>query len=209
LEQSYTRGELFNLQLHPERIFIFKDVLASIIDRLRGLVPGIWVCKVGDIWKWWEEKRGFHVNVNSIGHREYEVDVQCSSRGTFLVRSEVIGNNKFYGDFTVQKERRFNLKSSKVPMIGIPNDSPQKLLSFLRNEGFIFEQNENKGRYSLYLDYFSEFSEEDELRAVKIIHESRLPLIRFWRWPNECQSALSITGDIDALTLIDYFKNLT
>jgi hypothetical protein len=94
-------------------------------------------------------------------------------------------------------------------MIGIPKDSPPKLASFLLNEGFIFEQNEYKGQYSLYLDHFSKFSEEDELRALKIIHESKSPLMRFWRWPDECQSALCITGDIDALTLIDYFKNLT
>jgi peptidoglycan/xylan/chitin deacetylase (PgdA/CDA1 family) len=204
-EQSYTRGELFNLQLHPERILIFKDVLVSIVDRVRGLIPGVWVCQVGDIWKWWEEKQGFYVDVSSVGNGVYEVDVKCSPRGTLLIRSNSLKSSQFYSGFSIQNERKFKMKTGKAPIIGIPKDSPFKLIDFLNNEGFIFEMNEDTDKYSLYLNRLKNFSEENEMKALETIHNSKSPLIRFWRWPNECQSALSITGDIDALTLIDYF----
>ena len=35
------------------------------------------------------------------------------------------------------------------------------------------------------------------------------PVIRLWPWPNGMRSALCITGDLDALSLLDYAARLT
>ena len=50
------------------------------------------------------------------------------------------------------------------------------------------------------------FSEKEEMQILKTIHNNDTPLIRFWRWPDGCQSALSVTGDIDAITVVDFFN---
>ena len=80
----------------------------------------------------------------------------------------------------------------------------EELGNFLKNEGFIFEASEEKEQYSFYLDNFRTFSEDDEMKALEIINDDNSPLIRFWRWPNNCRSCFSVTGDIDSITIYDF-----
>jgi hypothetical protein len=204
VKQSHSRGELFILDIHPERIVIFKEALISVIERLKELYPKVWIAQIGDIYEWWEEKKGFSVKLKSESDGVFEVDVQCSPRATLLVRSDKLENDHFFQGFSIVKERKFAIKSQRRPVIGIPRDSSRGLANFLKNEGFIYEVGEGKEEYSLYLDNFSKFSEDDEMKALNIIHESNSSLIRFWRWPNNCGSCFSVTGDIDSITIYDF-----
>jgi hypothetical protein len=77
------------------------------------------------------------------------------------------------------------------------------LVSFLKQQGYIVETSLNPDRHSFYLDRSAFFS-EDKRRLIAQIEGSDLPLARLGRWPNGARSALSVTGDIDALTLWDY-----
>jgi hypothetical protein len=208
LVQTYLRGELFALQLHPERILLLREALVSMIETSRQLSPGVWIATMGDIYKWWEEKKTFSVNLNEKGNGVYEVDAECSAQATLLLKSNGFENGKFYNGFDVVKEHRFSIKSKTRPVIGISEISPSELREFLRNEGFIFEPGNEKERYSVYLDRFKTFSEKDETEALRIIHNTNSPLIRFWRWPLGYKSALAITGDIDDLTSVDFFLRL-
>jgi hypothetical protein len=209
LAQTYLRGELFALQLHPERIFLFREALVSLIESSRQFSPRVWIAIMGDIYKWWTEKKTFSVNLNEKGNGVYEVEAKCSAQATVLVKSNGFENGKFYHGFDIVKERRFSIKGQRRPVIGIPNESSPELVEFLRNEGFIFEPGNEKEKYSVYLDRFKTFSEKDETEALRIIHSTNSPLIRFWRWPFGYKSALTITGDIDALTSADFFSRLS
>ena len=91
LAQTYLRGELFALQLHPERIFLFREALVSTIETSRQLSPRVWIARMSDIFKWWEEKKDFSVKLNRKSDGEFEVDVKCSPRATVLVRSHYPG----------------------------------------------------------------------------------------------------------------------
>lgn len=204
LRESHSRGEIFTLQLHPERIYMFKDSLESVIQNAKKLYPGVWISSLGNVYDWWREKNGFGITLTESGSCQYKVQVNCSPRATLLVRSKSSENKEFYG-YVVEDERRFSLRSEKRPVVGIPRDSFPELQNFLKNEGFPFKVTDQEEECSVYLDHFDSFSEKDEMRALEIINTCSLPLIRFWRWPNGCKSALSITGDIDALTSIDYF----
>jgi hypothetical protein len=208
LVQTYLRGELFALQLHPERIFLFRKALVSMIEIPRQLSPGVWIATMGDIYKWWAEKKKFSVNLDTKGEGVYEVDAKCSAQATILMKSNGFENGKFYHGFDIVKERRFSIKGQRRPVIGIPIESSPELVEFLRNEGFIFEPGNEKEKYSVYLDRFKTFSGKDEKEALRIIHNTNSPLIRFWRWPSGYKSALTITGDIDALTSMDFFFRL-
>jgi len=205
LGATYIRGELLVLQFHPERIPIFRDPLKSILQTAKELYPKVWISSLSDIYEWWKEKESFTVQLNCKGNWEYEVDVSCSPRAVLLMRSNYLEKEQFYNGFGLIRERTFSVKSPKCPIIGIPKDSSPELLHFLKNEGFISEISEQKEKYSLYLDNFTNFSEEDEMKALETIHTSNFPLIRFWRWPDNCKSCLSVTGDIDSITLYDFF----
>jgi len=208
LRKTHSQGELFTLQLHPERIFMFKDSLNSIIRSTKELVPRVWITSLNNIYKWWKEKYKFTVELTSIGNGKYEVDVNCSPRATLLVRSPDFENDQFIDGYTHVKQRTLLIKSPTRPILGIPKYSARNLVQFLKNEGFVFEVSEEEEVYSVYLAQFADFSEENEMEALEIIHSTDLPLVRFWRWPDGCRSALAITGDIDGLTLIDFFLRL-
>ena len=209
LAQTYLRGELFTLQLHPERICFFKEALASIIETSRRLSPRVWLARMSDIYQWWEEKKTFSVNLNEKGNGVYEMEAKCSAQATVLAKLNGFENGKFYHGFEIVKEHRFSIKSKTRPIIGIPEGSPSELIQFLKNEGFIYEINGKKEQYSLYLDNFRDFSEKDELKTLEIINKGDSPLIRFWRWPSGYKSALTITGDIDALTSMNFFSRFS
>ena len=83
-----------------------------------------------------------------------------------------------------------------------PASSPY-LLSFLRQQGYIVERAENAGSHSFYLDR-PQFGLEDERALLSLIEQGDFPLVRLGRWPNGAQSALCVTGDIDALSVWDY-----
>jgi hypothetical protein len=98
-------------------------------------------------------------------------------------------------DFEVTAERR--------PFIGVTSRSSTRLASFLRQQGYIVEQAGNDRMHALTLDR-PEFSREDERSLLATIEDDDFPLVKLGRWPDGYRSALSITGDIDALTLWDY-----
>jgi hypothetical protein len=50
----------------------------------------------------------------------------------------------------------------------------------------------------------AQFAAEDKCLLLAQIEETDSPLVRLGRWPDGAQSALAVTGDIDALTLWDY-----
>ena len=204
LRNTHSRGELFTLQLHPERITLYKNVLEMTIQSLTELNPAVWITTLSGIHDWWKLKSEFSVNLTSKNNYDYDIEVICDKQATFLVRSEDLPREKFYKDYKIENDRNFRLVSRKRPLIGISPGCSPRLTAFLADEGFIFEKSENLDAYSIYLDNFSNFSEEDELKVLREIDNNTSPLIRFWRWPNNHKSCFSITGDIDSLTLFDF-----
>jgi len=205
LVQTYSRGELFTLQLHPERISFFKDTLRSLIRTANNSNPKIWVTSLGKIAEWWNEKKRFSINISKKGNDEYEIHAHCSSNASILVKRKDSKNDNFFRDYGPVYQNNFTIRSFKRPIIGISRECSPALIKFLENEKFIFEISPHRNNYSIFLDGFQTFNEEDEIEILRKIDQTDLPLIRFWRWPNGYRSALAITGDIDALTSADFF----
>jgi peptidoglycan/xylan/chitin deacetylase (PgdA/CDA1 family) len=206
LRQSYSRGELFTIQLHPERVSFYRKTLKSLIRTANNSNPKIWATSLSGIAEWWNEKQGFWLDINKQRNDEFEIQARCSKRATILLKTEDFKNGGFFNEYIVTNKNKFKIRSPKWPVIGISNNCSPKLIKFLKNEGFIFEKVSDGNNYSVFLNNFETFNEEDEIKVLAKIEMTHLPLIRFWRWPNGCRSALSITGDIDALTCVDFFS---
>ncbi len=58
LEASHARGELFVLQLHPERIFELGGILEALIQKAKAMRPPVWIASVGEV-AGWTGKGGF------------------------------------------------------------------------------------------------------------------------------------------------------
>jgi dihydroxyacid dehydratase/phosphogluconate dehydratase len=88
------------------------------------------------------------------------------------------------------------VKNGDIIFIDIPN----RILKI--------ELSEQGEKYPLYLNTLDHFKPEDERRLISLIETANEPLIRFWRWPNQYRSTLTITGDIDSITLFDFAVRL-
>ena len=97
----------------------------------------------------------------------------------------------------------FHFRASKRPWIGVSPDSDPTLLDFLKQQGYWVESSPDSQAYSIYL-HQPKFTPEDERPMLRQLAQSEAPLICLGRWPDGAQSAMCVTGDIDALTLWDY-----
>jgi hypothetical protein len=100
--------------------------------------------------------------------------------------------------------RDFILKSPVRPAIGVGQNSSSAAVDFLKSEGYIIERSDKTQGYAIYLDNLEQFEENNEKPLSEMLEKSGVPLVRYWRWPDRARSALSISGDIDSLTWIDF-----
>jgi peptidoglycan/xylan/chitin deacetylase (PgdA/CDA1 family) len=206
LEAAYRDGELFTLQLHPERILLCEGSLTEVIQRARELNPGVWVTTLREIAEWWQEKDHFSFGINNLGQGRYQVKADCSARATILLKNGKadVPAPPWYGGYQSITARDFILESPARPVIGVNPDTAREAVSFLRNGGFIVETSEKPDGYGIYLDNLTRFDETSKKPLLQKIEQSGTPLLRFWRWPEHFRSAITVTGDIDSITLGDF-----
>jgi peptidoglycan/xylan/chitin deacetylase (PgdA/CDA1 family) len=205
LDETYEKGELFTLQLHPERIMLCKHALESILKASKSYEPPVWIAPLSEIAHWWREKDEFNFKITEERKNHYHIYAICSERALVLAKNTKYSNN-FFNGYKIIKGGRFTIESSTRPAIGISKHASLNLIKFLKNEGFFFEISDNKEQYGIYFDGDMNIQEnEKEPKILCLIEQLQFPIIRFWRWPNGYKSALSVTGDIDALTSLDFF----
>jgi hypothetical protein len=205
LLQSHQRGELFTLQLHPERIPLCAESLVKIIDAARSLSPKVWCASLSDIAAWWKTLSSTTLEITEISPNQYHCAL--NSHRAISVLARAVGIDALTSPFTNGFQRihfkNFTFTSSQFPVIGISPRNSSKLTNFLKHQGFITHTSQERGHFSYYFDRV-EFDPCQENRILEQLNQPDVPLIRLGRWPNGTQSALAITGDIDAMTLWDY-----
>ena len=56
LAQCHQKGELFTLQLHPERIYELRTVLERLIDKAKSFDPPVWLTSLSGIARWTRQR---------------------------------------------------------------------------------------------------------------------------------------------------------
>jgi peptidoglycan/xylan/chitin deacetylase (PgdA/CDA1 family) len=205
LSETYRRGELFTIQLHPERIAWCADGLSAILTEARALTPSVWLARLGEIAAWWRARVVTNVDVSETDDDALRLSVAGPPGTTILARGvEILGPAEPWADDYRQVTTTTCLvRAARRPFIGVSPASPPALISFLRQQGYIVQVNHDGRAYAIYLDR-TDFAPKDEHPLLAQIEKSAGPLVRLARWPNGARSALCVTGDIDALTLWDY-----
>ena len=96
------------------------------------------------------------------------------------------------------------ITSGALPAIRVGPGASPAFVSFLEQEGYVVQRGGQA--CALHLDGWTEFADQDKRRVIDIIEQADAPLIRIWRWPSEARSVLSLTGDVDSMTLIDFLR---
>ncbi|HSL45266.1 MAG TPA: polysaccharide deacetylase family protein [Anaerolineales bacterium] len=206
LEATYQRGELFTLGLHPERVYLCETALRETLKAARQLRPQVWFASLDVISSWWLDRSNAQVSLRAEPNNVYHMEVTGPEGITLLARNaEVLSENQPWdGDYVQFNGTQATIRSASRPVIGVSSRSHPYLLAFLRQQGYIVETAEEGQQYSIFIDRET-FAYEEEKALIENIEMDPAPLVRLGRWPNGARSALCVTGDIDALTIWDYY----
>jgi peptidoglycan/xylan/chitin deacetylase (PgdA/CDA1 family) len=196
LDLTWKRGELFTLQLHPERIDFFAGALGGMLQEARSRKPGVWIATLDQIAQWWTDKSGNRVEIVRDGEK-FRVDVRACSGSTVFVRENGTERSVDPGAFVVDT-------AGVRPCAGIAPGADRGLVQRLTEMGYVLETGAETENYAVYLGS-REGADGATVRACAgELEACRGPIIRFGAWPHGNRSALAVTGDIDALTLSDF-----
>lgn len=203
LARTYNMGELFTLGLHPERTMLCYQALWMVLERARSL--SVWIARLDEIATWWRALSEATFNVTEKNDGLFQLEINAPPHATILVRGVDVEASlqPWANNYQRVLSNKFSLRNHKRPFIGLSPDSAPTLLNFLRQQGYLVEISPSAEFYPFYLNRAS-FTRKDERPLLAQIEKEDWPLVRLGRWPDGAQSALSITGDIDAFTVWDY-----
>lgn len=209
LDRTYSRGELFTVLFHTELASLCKVAFNYLIYQARNYQPAVWIARLQDINDWWREKANFRAEISTIP-TGLRINFICTTRATILLRGlDIPGSEPIWDG----KYRRINTNVLEVPatprpFLGVSEDIPINVITLLQNQGYILDHSDNARSCGIYLDNVILEKLTDEIELVNYIENLNSPLVRFWRWPDGNKCSLCLTGDLDALTLTDYFTRI-
>jgi peptidoglycan/xylan/chitin deacetylase (PgdA/CDA1 family) len=203
--QTYEQGELFTIQLHPERIGLCADGLSAVLRAARACEPRVWITRLDKVAEWWRLQAGTSVQVAEIGQGQLQFSVSGGPGRTIVARGVRVDapTEPWTDGYDRVKNTNFVVHSDLRPLVGVSPGTAPPLVDFLRHQGYIVEACHSGENYSVYFDE-PIFSTQAERSIVTRIEDRHAPLIKMARWPDGARSALVVTGDVDALTIWDY-----
>ncbi len=216
LQRVYDLGGIYVLNLHPERAVSCKQALAILLANAREKQLPVWITTLRDAALWWRERSQFRICITSISADTWRIESSCSTRATILVRhlaaENVVCTPWFGADFSVQ-EHSFQVHAEKCPCIGVSTRTPEHIVAFLHEQGYPIMRcsSDDENIYAFYLDMPEGFEASDSKQAIQKnalieqIEQLEAPFVHFGCWPDTCRAALAISGDIDSVTIQDFF----
>ena len=219
MQRVYDRGGLYTLNFHPERGVLCKPALETLLSYARSRPFPVWVARIADVAQWWNERTAFRLSITSLGSDRWLVETTCTPRATLLARHLTVENQPitpWYGSSIRVKSDNFTVKAPHCPCIGVSAQTPQHVLDFLNQQGYpVVRCSQGEAHiYALYLDKpeglgeTREKQEECKRALVEQIEALEAPFLYFGCWPNGNRAALAISGDIDSVTVQDFFLRI-
>jgi peptidoglycan/xylan/chitin deacetylase (PgdA/CDA1 family) len=206
LEQVYQRGELLTLILHHERVGILRDALEAVLVSARAHDPRVWMAPLREIARWWAERLTWRLQVQRGEDGVYQVVGPEAPGATVVVRGVETepATVPWFGAWRMVPAPSFAVRSPRAPIIVPEEGCSPAVTAFLEEEGFAVGH--GAGAEGLRIGGYSRFDEADKRALVDFVEGSDAPLVRIWRWPNGARCAMSVTGDVDAMTVLDFLR---
>ena len=200
LDQTYERGDLFTIQLHPERIRELGAALVATLREARRRQPRVFIARLDEIAAWWLRRSRASLDVTRMEAGRYRVHLDGDRDVRVMVRSP--GTSVDLEDPSgVGAMRDFELETPRAPIAAVSHRSPAAARAFLADEGVPFEISDDRERFGAFVDVGADWDESAVLAAIEAAPD---PVVQLARWPDGARSALAVTGDIDALTIYDF-----
>ncbi|NIM20011.1 MAG: polysaccharide deacetylase family protein [Candidatus Latescibacteria bacterium] len=199
LERTYDREEIFTLQLHPERVDYFAEPLANLLSSCRAKKQGVWIATLEEIAVWWAAKAQNSAEfVRENG--AYRVALKACKGTTVYHRMGGVERALEPGVIKIESPLR--------PCVGMSPGSNRGAIGLLRDRGYIIEVGEPPEDYAVHVGKIDSSDPSEMRQLVRRLDSFEGPLLRYGTWPYGKRSALSVTGDIDAMTIWDFLHRL-
>jgi hypothetical protein len=224
MQRVYDLGGLYTLNLHPERGVLCQQALDILLSYAHTTLQSVWLTRLQDVAQWWKARSQFSFSITPLADQVWQVEATCTPEATLLARHLVFENENVKtqpvssstGDDMRIEDHQFTIRTPQAPCIALSPQTPQLVEHFLREQGYPFVRclPEDAERYALYLDLpegLGSTREEQVQRRSELVQQVEhlnAPFVRFACWPNGNQAALTISGDIDSVTIQDFFLRI-
>ncbi len=200
----HARGEVFTLAVHPERIDQCADGIAAVLREAAAARPAVWLARLDEVARWWRARTGARVEIVDAEPGTVQVAVHGPAGVTLQVKGTPTEDaTPWDGRWNQARGPVVAVRSDRRPVLGIDPRSDPRVAPFLRQQGYLVESVEPGLRYAKVLR-IDRFPRADELPLLADLETDDTPLVRLGRWPDGAKSVVSLTGDLDALTVWDY-----
>lgn len=219
MQRVYDLEGAYVLNLHPERGVLCRQALAILLRTATSQPRPVWITRLDEIAHWWKERAHFSFSLQQTAPGTWQVEADCTERATILARyvQHIDQPTTSWNEHEVSVEARtFTLEASLCPAIGVSPETPEEVLVFLHEQGYAAQHASEVERAS-YTHYLhlpaglgTSRSAQFETRSkiIQQVEALTTPLLRFSCWPSGHQAALSISGDIDSVTIQDFFLRI-
>jgi peptidoglycan/xylan/chitin deacetylase (PgdA/CDA1 family) len=215
----YDLGGVYALNLHPERAIACKKALSQLLSYTQSRPLPVWLTRLQDIAQWWEERSRFRLIITPLATERWRVQAICSPRATLLARNLAVENQPgmaWHGNDKRLQASDCTVHATLCPCIGLSSRTPREVVDVIHELGYpvVYAYQEESSKYALYLDLPEGFGttreEQIQRRSLLLqrIEQLDAPLLYFGGWPDGKRAALAITGDIDSVTIQDFFLRI-
>ena len=219
MQRVYDCGGLYTLNLHPERGVLCRQALETLLSYARNRQLPVWVTRIGDVAQWWRERRTFRLSITPLDSDRWQVEATCTARATLIARHLTVEDQPttpWYGTAIRVQSHCFTVNATRCPCVGVSPQTPQQVLEFLYEQGYAAVRctQEDAHTYAMYLDkpegLGATRKEQAECRSalVQQIEDLEAPMLYFGCWPSGNRAAVAISGDIDSVTVQDFFLRI-
>jgi peptidoglycan/xylan/chitin deacetylase (PgdA/CDA1 family) len=219
MRRVYALGGIYVLNLHPERGILARSALDTLLACASNLALAVWITRPCDIVEWWRERAAASLTIESAGKGRWRIALTGAPRARLIVRNAKTSYTRATdwpdGD-QLTSNQKFQLEAAVYPGVALSPTTPASVEEVLREQGYSVVRADapEAQHYAYYLDRpggLGATRRERQEATSALIHEiehSDAPLVRISLWPDGKRAALSITGDVDSVTVQDFFLRI-
>jgi hypothetical protein len=203
LAQAIETGEQVTIVLHNERVRACANSLRALLRAARR--NDVWLASLAETAAWWRKRSQWRLHVEPDGPGRWRVTPPEDIEASVLVRG---ADTEPAGEDCANGWRRmpawpFLVRSDLAPVLSVDDGAPAGLRGFLESEGWAVADGIEPAYHVRAPD---PFVAADHRPLTDCLESSDYPLVRIGRWPNGARAALSITSDVDAMSLLDFLR---
>jgi hypothetical protein len=220
LRRVYALGGIYTLNLHPERGILCRAALDTLLATASAQPLPVWIARIGDVAGWWRERRATTLAVTPAGAGRWRVVTNGSPRASVLARGVAVEGTpaEEWGDDDLLRVAAsdFIVQAEHAPVVAVTARTPDDVRDFLAEQGYPVvmagdTQGDNTGCVVDQPGGLGATRAEQIARRAALVEQvegSAAPLVRLALWPDRYHAALAVSGDIDSITVQDFFLRI-